>query len=593
MNPNDEEEKQSFNNEEEEEEEEESEESTQVNTLTIKKENINTITIDKKIYNKLLKFLEDTIATNVKLRNKINKITLNEENQTDDSLLMDPETKKKLENNVTISKDKLKSFDMTIKTLTEENNKLKKENEEMKSKLKEIEDKSKTVIDSLTKELEQFKEQNKLQASEIKKIKSQLDTKLIKNKTFDTISTHPKLLVSITQFLRSEDKVALARTSRSMWLDIFYRAKSEVIQKKLNEKESIVNILTKTDTAEKFDVAQEEVNALLSEYMTNNRISGIEIRNDIVRALGFLEKCVKIPLKNFKGPEEEEAQQQPQDTKSKLLHFRPGGKREKIFNKLNSMISIIKGDEDEFEPTPFVVAQGENGPIVSNVHVLSFKDDEFKNLFSADMHILETFNTDKSINVNFEYKKSDNIKDLLSEFFKSGLPKTTYQNFLVKICEIFSDLLYSCYLALRDIKNLEIVKHALYCRFMKYRERSAEFEIEIRDMNQFAKSSKEVKEMLLKQKNEVEIKYNNSLMIIAQLNDEKAENDKKIAELNEKMKKNAEKYELFKTQIIKEYKNIQSDFSLTKKERDLLKSTLIDFKNYFMKFIGDDGELIE
>lgn len=128
---------------------------------------------------------------------------------------------------------------------------------------------------------------------------------------------------------------------------------------------------------------------------------------------------------------------------------------------------------------------------------------------------------------------------------------------------------------------------------MKYRERSAEMEIEIRDMNQFAKSSKEVKEMLLKQKNEVEIKYNNSLMIIAQLNDEKVENDKKIGELNEKMKKNAEKYELFKTQIIKEYKNIQSDFSLTKKERDLLKSTLIDFKNYFMKFIGDDGELIE
>ena len=158
---------------------------------------------------------------------------------------------------------------------------------------------------------------------------------------------------------------------------------------------------------------------------------------------------------------------------------------------------------------------------------------------------------------------------------------------------MFSDLLYSCYLALRDIKNLEIVKHALYVRCMKYKERAAGMEMEIRDMNQFARSSREVKEMLLKQKNEVEIKYNNSLMIIAQLNDEKVLNDQKIGELNEKMKKNSEKYELFKTQIIKEYKNIQTDFSLTKKERDLLKSTLIDFKNYFMKFIGDDGELIE
>jgi hypothetical protein len=82
-------------------------------------------------------------------------------------------------------------------------------------------------------------------------------------------------------------------------------------------------------------------------------------------------------------------------------------------------------------------------------------------------------------------------------------------------------------------------------------------------------------------------------MTINQLNEEKEKHDSHINELNDKIKKNAEKYELFKTQIIKEYKNIQNDFSLTKKERDLLKGTLIDFKNYFMKYIGDDGELIE
>jgi predicted nucleic acid-binding Zn-ribbon protein len=89
------------------------------------------------------------------------------------------------------------------------------------------------------------------------------------------------------------------------------------------------------------------------------------------------------------------------------------------------------------------------------------------------------------------------------------------------------------------------------------------------------------------------MKYNNALMTINQLNEEKEKHDSHINELNDKIKKNAEKYELFKTQIIKEYKNIQNDFSLTKKERDLLKGTLIDFKNYFMKYIGDDGELIE
>ena len=581
-----------INNEEEEEEEEgeSSESEVELNTITIKKQTQCTISLDKKVYQKLLNLLQDTIATNIKLRNKLNIIHFNRESQTEEEMFRDSSSSKKKENIISINADKIKEFEATIKRLTEENDKLKKENESFQIKIKQIEENAKKQSETLTNELNQIKEENQKHISEIKKLKISLESKLKKNNTFDTISSHPKLIASITQFLKSEDKISLARTTRFLWLEIFYRTKSEVIQKRLLERESIVNILTKFDTAEKFDVAQEEVISLLSDYMTNNRISGIELRNDIVRALTFLEKCVKIPLKNFKGPEEE---QPAPEKKSKLLNFRPGGKREKIFNKLNSMISIIKGEEDEFEPSPFTTGQGEGGSILSTVKVLSFEKDDFKNLFGADKHILETYNTDKTINVEFEYKKSDNIKDLLGEFFKSGLPKTTYQNFLIKICEVFSDLLYSCYLALRDIKNLEIVKHALYVRFMKYKERAAEMEIEIRDMNQFARSSREVKEMLLKQKNEVEIKYNNSLMIIAQLNDEKVLNDQKIAELNEKMKKNSEKYELFKTQIIKEYKNIQTDFSLTKKERDLLKSTLIDFKNYFMKFIGDDGELIE
>ena len=158
---------------------------------------------------------------------------------------------------------------------------------------------------------------------------------------------------------------------------------------------------------------------------------------------------------------------------------------------------------------------------------------------------------------------------------------------------MFSDLLFSCYLALRDIKHLEIVKHALYCRFMKYRERTAEMEFEIKDMNHFAQSTKEVKEMLLKQKNEVEMKYNSSLMTINKLTAEKEKHDQRVSELNDKIKKNDEKFEMFKSQLLKEYKNIQNDFNLTKKERDLLKTALIDFKNYLLQNIGDDGELIE
>ena len=99
--------------------------------------------------------------------------------------------------------------------------------------------------------------------------------------------------------------------------------------------------------------------------------------------------------------------------------------------------------------------------------------------------------------------------------------------------------------------------------------------------------------MLLKQKNEVEMKYNSSLMTINKLTAEKEKHDQRVNELNDKIKKNDEKFEMFKSQLLKEYKNIQNDFNLTKKERDLLKTALIDFKNYLLQNIGDDGELIE
>ncbi len=119
-----------------------------------------------------------------------------------------------------------------------------------------------------------------------------------------------------------------------------------------------------------------------------------------------------------------------------------------------------------------------------------------------------------------------------------------------------------------------------------------ELELEMRALNSYTQNYKQMKELLFKQKNEVEMKYNSSLIQIAQLNQEKVNLLSHEESMKKEMEKNKEKYELFKQQIVKEYKGIQNDFSLVKIERDLLKGTLLDFKNYFIKFIGNDGELI-
>ena len=128
---------------------------------------------------------------------------------------------------------------------------------------------------------------------------------------------------------------------------------------------------------------------------------------------------------------------------------------------------------------------------------------------------------------------------------------------------------------------------------MKFKIKIEEMNSEIQDLNQFAESSKEIKDMLLKQKNDVDIKYNNSLMMITQLNDEKSLIQKKNNELQEELKNSSKKFDEFKNQISNEYQKIKNEFELSKKEKDLLKGTLLDFKNYFMKFIGNDGEIIE
>jgi hypothetical protein len=582
---------------EEEESEDEEEESfdNDLNTLHIKKEYHDTVTISKSLYEKLLLFIDRSIHTNQKLKQIVNKKTITQDTQTDEVNIVDYNvnihnfSQNESTTTITIDKSKQEEYEKTIESLKNEIIQLKNDYENKLQEKEKFSAEAKKEIEKLLTELVQLRTNNKLLKKELNQLKLSVELTMNKNKTFDKLEHKPLLLNKITKYLKPEEKINLAKSSRKLWVELFYQTKSEVIKTQLLKKESIIHLLTKTSTAEKFDVSHEDVNVLISDYMTNNRISGIEIRNDIVRSIVFLEKFVKNPLKHMQGYEQEKQQ----GKKPGFLNFRPGGKREQLFNKLSNVVTIISG-VDDIQPDPYTINYEMDNPSPYNgVKVIQFEPEEFKNLFLADQHIINTFNTDKSINVDFQYKKSEDIKLLLSDFFKSQLPKTTYQTFLSKICEMFSDLLFSCYLALRDIKHLEIVKHALYCRFMKYRERTAEMEFEIKDMNHFAQSTKEVKEMLLKQKNEVEMKYNSSLMTINKLTAEKEKHDQRVSELNDKIKKNDEKFEMFKSQLLKEYKNIQNDFNLTKKERDLLKTALIDFKNYLLQNIGDDGELIE
>ena len=118
--------------ENESEESESSENSIELNTLIIKKEASNTITIDNDSYEKLISFLNDVINNNKILKEKLNKSYINKSIQTEKNDIYDIENNLLNENN----KNSNKEFDNKNKELINKLNNIEKDNEKY---LKEIE----------------------------------------------------------------------------------------------------------------------------------------------------------------------------------------------------------------------------------------------------------------------------------------------------------------------------------------------------------------------------------------------------------------------------------------------------------------------
>ena len=337
----------------------------------------------------------------------------------------------------------------------------------------------------------------------------------------------------------------------------------------MQKREKILENFGKEDLNSILDIKDNEIMELYKNYIIEQKVSGKEMRNDIVKSLIFLETNVKIPMTNFKG---QVAEKENNDSK--------GLKKERFFTKIFSAIkSEIKEEIDNYK----------NEFLVNNNYI-SFSLNEFNNLYDTDKNVLETFKTDKSLNIKFEYNNSNKIKDIINEFFLCQLPQPSYQKFIQKICETFCDLLYSSFLALHDIKNLQIIAFTLYVRYMKLKLKNEELLFVIEDLNHFADSHRQIKEMLTKSKNELEFKYTNSIMTISQLNNIIIEKEREINNINTKAKEKEEKYEQFKTEIINKYQKIKNDFNFTKNERDSLKRILIELKDFFIKVVT--GELL-
>ena len=119
-----------------------------------------------------------------------------------------------------------------------------------------------------------------------------------------------------------------------------------------------------------------------------------------------------------------------------------------------------------------------------------------------------------------------------------------------------------------------------------------ELQNEISDLQKFADESKQLKNLLTSQKNGIERKYNNNLILISQIKNERLKDKEEIKNLKEKIKNSQNEIDQFKEKVMKEYYSFKNEYEIVKKEKGILVDTFIQLKDYFMKFINEDGEIL-
>ena len=281
--------------------------------IPIKKEKSNYQIIDGKLFDKIVQYIKNINSFQEKLKSSSNYQIINKKHNFEQTeliksltneicIISNKENEKKNSEEDNINNNFYKSSDNLLKinnpnpntsmmSLFMKSNKSKEKDKEeiikLKSELSELKKKSQTEIDNyknVINDLSSKVETLEKELNNIKYINAKLKSRQNLNKTsFELIYTNEKLLTKIISYLEIQEKFNFSKSNIFLYKNIFFKAVSENLLKTIKHKNYIIEKLSGQDLLEKFDAKEPEISQLFNEYILNQKISGIDMRNEIVK----------------------------------------------------------------------------------------------------------------------------------------------------------------------------------------------------------------------------------------------------------------------------------------------------------------------
>ena len=206
----------------------------------------------------------------------------------------------------------------------------------------------------------------------------------------------------------------------------------------------------------------------------------------------------------------------------------------------------------------------------------------YSDLKKKEIEFKKRIDEDQFINIKFEYHSAEEIKNLIRHFLKVGLSEHYYTQFKSYLIDEFSELLYNSHKSLECIKELEICNKIQGIRFNKNIYLIKQMTNEINNLKKLKETNKIENNKLLQQRNELEIKYNDSLLMISSLNKKLFEANKNVETLTEEKRKSEEELQIFKNKIMNDYKIIENKYNKVNDERNSFIKIFLEMKIFFI-----------